>query len=258
MGKKILQQRRGRGTKLFQASLNKIAPARYAPLTTESSNRAVFKVVDLVHEAARGVPLTKLAEVTQKSNENPKIHYLPAIEGIAVGQTITYGSEATLNPGNVLPLKALPESTIICNLELRPGDGGALCRASGTYATIKARTPTYAVIELPSGRIQQFNLNCRATVGVIAGGGRTEKPFLKAGKKLQWKTSRAKLGKYPIVRGSVMNHHTHPYGGAGKHPHKPTTTSRHAPPGRKVGLIAARRTGRRKGKITDIQQGQTQ
>ena len=86
---------------------------------------------------------------------------------------------------------------------------------------------------------------CRATIGVVAGGGRKEKPFVKAGKK--YHAMKAKAIKWPRVRGVAMNAVDHPFGG-GRHQHtgKPTTVSRRMPPGRKVGHIAARRTGVRK------------
>jgi len=86
-----------------------------------------------------------------------------------------------------------------------------------------------------------------ATIGIVAGGGRTEKPFVKAGNKYHLK--KAKGHYYPKVRGVAMNPVSHPHGGgAHQGPPRSTTVSRHAQPGRKVGLIAARRSGRRKGK----------
>ena len=50
------------------------------------------------------------------------------------------------------------------------------------------------------------------------------------------------------VRGVAMNPVEHPHGG-GNHQHigHASTVRRDAPPGQKVGLIAARRTGRLKG-----------
>ena len=89
-----------------------------------------------------------------------------------------------------------------------------------------------------------MNPKCRATIGIIAGGGRVDRPFLKAGKKYHKMKTRA--AKYPRVRGVAMNVIDHPFGGGNmQHPGRPTTVSRRAPPGRKVGQIAARRTGRR-------------
>jgi len=103
------------------------------------------------------------------------------------------------------------------------------------------------MVKLPSGATKLLKDACRATIGVVAGGGRIEKPFLKAGKKFHW--MRAKGHKYPRVRGVAMNACSHPFGGGRhQHPGKPTTVSRHAPPGRKVGHIAARMTGRKEKK----------
>jgi large subunit ribosomal protein L2 len=87
-------------------------------------------------------------------------------------------------------------------------------------------------------------LNSRATIGNVSCGGRTEKPFVKAGNKFH--AMRAKRKFYPWVRGVAMNAVDHPFGGAQHHPGKSKSTSRNAPPGRKVGAIASTRTGRRK------------
>jgi len=85
-------------------------------------------------------------------------------------------------------------------------------------------------------------------IGVVAGGGRIDKPLLKAGN-AYWKY-KAKRNCWPKVRGVAMNPVDHPHGG-GNHQHvgHPTTVSRMAPPGQKVGLIAARRTGRLRGGV---------
>ena len=87
-------------------------------------------------------------------------------------------------------------------------------------------------------------------IGIISAGGRPDRPFLKAGFKRSF--MRAKGHKaFPVVRGVAMNIVSHPFGGgAHQGPGQPTTVSRNAPPGRKVGLIAARRTGPRRGRIT--------
>jgi large subunit ribosomal protein L2 len=102
-----------------------------------------------------------------------------------------------------------------------------------------------AIVELPSGELKAFNPQCRATIGVVAGGGRKEKPFLKAGNRHY--AAKAKGKKSMGVRGVAMNAVDHPHGGGNRqHPGRPTTVSRHAPPGRKVGSIAAKRTGKRR------------
>lgn len=88
---------------------------------------------------------------------------------------------------------------------------------------------------------------CRAMVGIVAGGGRTDKPLLKAGRAFH--KYRVKRNEWPRVRGSAMNPVEHPHGG-GNHQHigHPSTVRRIDPAGKKVGLIAARRTGRIAGK----------
>jgi len=144
----------------------------------------------------------------------------------------------------VLPLSSIPAGTMVCNIELSPSDGGKISRSSGSYATVVAHTPEGTMIKLPSGKTRYVNDLCLATVGVISGAGRLEKPFLKAGAKFHW--MRAKGHTYPRTRGVAMIAAVHPYGSGRRGARKVTTVSRHAPPGKKVGLIAARSTGKRK------------
>lgn len=101
-------------------------------------------------------------------------------------------------------------------------------------------------IKLPSGAKKIVPSSCRAMIGQVAGGGRTEKPMLKAGN--AYHKYRVKRNCWPKVRGVAMNPVEHPHGG-GNHQHigHASTVRRDAPPGQKVGLIAARRTGRLRG-----------
>uniref|UniRef100_A0A7N8XRJ2 Large ribosomal subunit protein uL2 n=1 Tax=Mastacembelus armatus TaxID=205130 RepID=A0A7N8XRJ2_9TELE len=156
-----------------------------------------------------------------------------------------------LNIGNVLPIGTMPEGTIICCLEEKPGDRGKLARASGNYATVISHNPETkkSRVKLPSGSKKVISSANRAVVGVVAGGGRIDKPILKAGR--AYHKYKAKRNCWPRVRGVAMNPVEHPFGG-GNHQHigKPSTIRRDAPAGRKVGLIAARRTGRLRGTKT--------
>lgn len=160
------------------------------------------------------------------------------------GQFIYCGRKATMTIGNVLPVGQLPEGTAICNVEEKSGDRGKLARASGGYATIVAHNPDTkkTKIKLPSGAKKTIQSQNRAMVGIIAGGGRTEKPILKAGR--AYHKYKAKRNCWPKVRGVAMNPVEHPHGG-GNHQHigHASTVRRDASAGRKVGLIAARRTG---------------
>ena len=91
---------------------------------------------------------------------------------------------ANLQIGNVMPVGTMPEGTIVCNLEEKTGDRGRLARASGNYATVIAHNPDNKKtrVKLPSGAKKVIPSNNRAMVGIVAGGGRIDKPILKAGR----------------------------------------------------------------------------
>jgi large subunit ribosomal protein L2 len=176
--------------------------------------------------------------------ENGKKQFIVVPEGISVGENLSCGVSAEVKPGNTLPLAEIPEGIPICNIESKPNDGGQFARSSGVYATLVSRELSKVIVRMPSGVLKWFHPKCRATIGIVAGGGRIDKPFLKAGKK--YHKMKARAAKYPRVSGVAMNVVDHPFGGGNrKHPGKPTTVSRNAPPGRKVGHIAARRTGKK-------------
>ncbi len=236
MGKNILVQRRGRGYFPFRAPTHRrLHPVGYNSVNGHSTGW----VRDLVHEVARGAPLARLAVGGSEDV------YLPAPEGLFVGQKIEIGSEVPAETGNIKSLGKIPEGTMICNIELRPGDGGTLARSSGTFAMVVSHTAAGTELRMPSGRTLHLNDKCRAVIGVVAGAGRTEKPFLKAGPK--WYLQKSRGRKWPVVKGQAMIAASHPHGG-GRHKHagKPTTVGRWTSPGRKVGNIAARQTGRAK------------
>lgn len=239
MGKQIRVQRRGRGGSVFVSrSFRRIAPARF-PATGGAYPSLQGVVTEMMHESARGAPLA-LVEFT-----NGTACCLPAPEGLALNQRITVGPEASPDVGNVLPLGRMPEGTMISSVELRPGDGGRIAKSSGTFCLVVAHTPQGTEIRLPSGKSTYMNDQCKAMVGVVAGAGRIEKPFLKAGNAKKLMRSRGRV--WPTTKGQKMIAASHPHGG-GRHKHsgKPTTVGRNTPPGRKVGMIAARQTGRAK------------
>ncbi len=240
MGKRIRVQRRGRGSPTFRASTHKhVAPTKYPTLTQEKIEGAVKgQILKIVHDSGRGSPLG-LIEI-----EGNETYYSVIPEGVYEGQIIELGEKASVKVGNVLPVGKIPEGTMVCNVELSPGDGGKLVRSSGTYATVISHTPEGTVLKLPSGKTRYVNDLCLATVGIVAAAGRTEKPFLKAGAKFHW--MRAKGHKYPRTRGRAMAAVVHPFGSGRRGGRKVTTVSRNAPPGKKVGLISAKSAGRKK------------
>jgi large subunit ribosomal protein L2 len=241
MGKRIRVQRRGRGGSTFRASTHKrVAPARY-PSTTKlkgSFETALNGVVEqLVHDPGRGTPLGLIRF------ESGETFYTVVPEGVYEGKQIQFGGKAVVDVGNILPIGKIPEGTMICNIELRPGDGGKLSKSSGSYATVVTHTPNGTIIKLPSGKTKYVADYCRATIGIVSASGRTDKPFLKAGTKFH--LMRARGRKYPRTSGRKMVAAVHPYGSSKRSARKVTTTSHGAPPGQKVGLIAARGTGRK-------------
>jgi len=236
MGRRIQGQRRGRGSSTFRAPSHRYK-AELSHKKSEDHDTIAGEVVGIEHDPARSAPLADI------EFEDGDRRLVLAPEGVTVGETIQVGVSAEIKPGNTLPLSEIPEGVLVCNVESSPGDGGKFARSTGVSAQLMTHDRNVAVIQLPSGEVKRLNPECRATIGVVAGGGRTEKPFVKAGNKHH--KMKARGTKYPRVRGVAMNAIDHPFGGGGRqHPGKPKSVSRDAPPGRKVGDIASKRTGR--------------
>jgi len=236
MGRRIQGQKRGHGSSTYRAPSHRYK-AELSHKKNEDRDTISGTVVDIEHDPARSAPIAAI----EFDDGDQRLVLAP--EGITVGDTIQVGVSAEIKPGNTLPLAEIPEGVPVCNVESSPGDGGKFARASGTAAQLLSHDRRVAVVKLPSGEVKRLSPDCRATIGVVAGGGRTEKPFVKAGNKYHKMRSRGT--KYPRVRGVAMNAVDHPFGGGGRqHPGKPKSVSRNAPPGRKVGDIASKRTGR--------------
>lgn len=142
--------------------------------------------------------------------------YIIAPEGLKVGDTVMSGKEATPNVGNALFLSDIPLGTVIHNIELKPGRGGAIARGAGTYAQLNARDGKFAIIKLPSGETRMILTTCLATIGSVSNAEHSLVVSGKAGRS-RW------LGRRPRVRGVVMNPVDHPMGGgegrsSGGHP----------------------------------------
>ncbi len=238
MGKRIRAQRLGRGSPTFKASLRRKYEVGYPAQLISKNQLIVGMVKELDHDPGRGAPVAIIAL------ENGETFPVVAVEGMYVGQLIEMGEQASISPGNILPLGRIPEGTQVSMIEHKPGDGGKLVRAPGTYATVTAQLGDKTIVSLPSKKVIELSSKCLAMIGVVAGGGMKDKPFLKAGKKYHW--MEAKHRPYPRVRGVAMVAALHPFGGTRKKLGRPETVSRNAPPGRKVGYIAARRTGKKK------------
>ena len=229
-------RRRGRGGKQFRAIIvGKIAPSRYPNFKGDELHTGI--IMDIMHERGRDAPLAKI------KFDNGIYSYVPAPEGKVVGNKMEIGNGANPSSKNILDLGSIPDGTLICNIEKNIGDGGKLIKAAGSSAIVFSHSVDSVKIKFPSGSIINMNPKCRAMIGIISGGGKNEKPFLKAGNKAKYMQSRGRL--YPIVRGIAQAAVYHPHGG-GRHQHigHPSSVSRNAPPGAKVGIIAPRKTGR--------------
>ncbi|TNF47643.1 MAG: 50S ribosomal protein L2 [Bacteroidetes bacterium] len=142
--------------------------------------------------------------------------YIIAPNGLKVGDTVVAGKDAAPNVGNALYLSDVPLGTVIHNIELKPGKGGAIARGAGTYAQLNARDGRYAIVKLPSGETRMILTTCMATIGSVSNAEHNLTVSGKAGRS-RW------LGRRPRVRGVVMNPVDHPMGGgegrnAGGHP----------------------------------------
>lgn len=142
--------------------------------------------------------------------------YIIAPDGIQVGQVVLSGKGVPPEVGNALPLSDIPLGTIVHNIELKPGKGGAMARSAGSYAQLLAREGKYATMKLPSGEMRLVLATCLATIGSVSNGDHMNVKLGKAGRK-RW------LGRRPRVRGVVMNPVDHPMGGgegraSGGHP----------------------------------------
>lgn len=126
--------------------------------------------------------------------------------GVSVGDTVMSGPEAEIKPGNALPLKNIPNGTVIHNIEMQKGKGAQIVRSAGGQAQLLGRDEQYATIRLPSGEVRRILAECMATIGQVGNGEHSQIKLGRAGR------SRLK-GRRPHVRGSVMNPVDHPHGG---------------------------------------------
>ena len=231
MGKRIIQQARGKGSHTYKVRRKAFRFRLKYPNILKGEG----KVLKLFNSAGHSAPLAKV-------KYSDGVFYIPAFKEMFEGQIINF--DKGVEPGNILKLKDFPVKTQIHNIESRPRDGGVFIRSGGNSAVVKRVEENAVYVTMPSKKEKKFNPNCRATVGVIAGAGRTDKPIVKAGNKHHMKKAKSKL--WPRTSALKVNIIDHPFGsGRGKVP-KSKIAKRNAPPGRKVGLLRPKRTGRKK------------
>ncbi len=146
--------------------------------------------------------------------------YILAPQRLNVGDQVIADERVDVKPGNAMPLKNIPIGTIVHNIELKPGGGGQLARAAGTYAQLVGRDGDYAQLRLGSGEMRRVRAECMASIGAVSNPDHQNIKLGKAGRK-RW------LGWRPTVRGVAMNPVDHPHGGGegrtsgGRHPVTP-------------------------------------
>ncbi|MFH1200292.1 MAG: 50S ribosomal protein L2 [Candidatus Micrarchaeota archaeon] len=240
MGTHVITQKRGKGGPAYRTPSHRfISPGRYPA----SKEMLQGEITGFVLDPSKDVLLSKMLL------SNGTDIYLLAAEGQKVGDAIEIGQDAPLRTGNVCCLESVPEGIGVFNVEGRPNDGGKIARTSGAVATVVSHDEDNGKVTLvlSSKRVITLEKNCRATVGIACGGGRLEKPLKKAGAGKMKAESRNK--RWPTSRPTAMSAYDHPHGGRSFG--KSSCVSRNAPPGQKVGHIASRRTGRRRGKADE-------
>jgi Ribosomal protein L2 len=223
MGKRLITQRRGRGGSQYRSPSHRHVDDVRLPAFDEGEGT----IKDLIQAPGRTSPLAVI-------DFNGKTDYQLAVAGTKVGQTVRVGGDKVV-AGNITQLCKIPEGTPVHNIEGKPGDGGKYAKTAGASASVVSRGEKVMIL-MPSGAMKEFNPQCRAAIGVVAGGGRGDKPMAKAGKNYLTLRSRSTANKK--VKGVAMNAVDHPHGGGG-HPHVggPNCQKRTASPGQKVGFL---------------------
>jgi large subunit ribosomal protein L2 len=142
--------------------------------------------------------------------------YILAPQGLEVGKRLMSGEKATPEIGNTMFLKDIPFGQEVHNIELHPGQGGALARSAGSHAILDARDGKYAILKMPSGETRMILSACKATIGKVSNPDHNLESLGKAGRS-RW------IGRRPRTRAVAMNPVDHPMGGgegkaSGGHP----------------------------------------
>ena len=135
-----------------------------------------------------------------------KRSYIIAPQRLAVGDSVVSGDAVDIKPGNAMPIGNIPVGTLVHNVEMKIGKGGALARSAGNYAQIVGRDQGYVIIRLNSGEQRLVHGGCYATVGAVSNPDHMNTNLGKAGRQ-RW------LGRRPHNRGVTMNPIDHPHGG---------------------------------------------
>jgi large subunit ribosomal protein L2 len=191
-------------------------------------HKQAYRLVDFKRDKA-GVPAT-VAAIEYDPNRTARLallhyadgekRYILQPDGLKVGQKLMSGPTADILVGNALPLKNIPQGTVVHNVELRPGKGAQMARSAGAQVQLISKEGGVALLKLPSGEVRRVPVDSMATIGQVGNTDHENVSLGKAGRK-RW------LGKMPHNRGVSMNPVDHPHGGGegktsgGRHPVTP-------------------------------------
>jgi len=204
------------------------AQGRRAMRYIGGGNKTMYRKIDFKRNK-KDIPATvksieydpnRTAFIALLSYADGEKRYIIAPQGLEVGAKVISGDAVAPEVGNALVLKNMPLGTVVHNIELQPGKGGALARSAGTYAQLNAKEEKYAVLKMPSGELRKVLITCMATVGTVSNSDHGLQSMGKAGRN-RWKGIR------PRNRGVAMNPVDHPMGGgegrsSGGHPRSRT------------------------------------
>lgn len=188
-----------------------------------------YRYVDFKRRGKLGVSATverleydpnRTAWIALLKYQDGELAYILAPQRLKAGDTVVAAERADIKPGNAMPLAGIPVGTIVHNVELKPGAGGKIARAAGTYVQLVGKDAGYAQIKLMSGELRTVRAECMATIGAVSNPDNSNQQIGKAGRS-RW------LGRRPHNRGVVMNPVDHPHGGGegrtsgGRHPVTP-------------------------------------
>ncbi|MFN7634628.1 MAG: 50S ribosomal protein L2 [Acetobacteraceae bacterium] len=192
-------------------------------------HKRTYRIVDFKRRAKLGVSATverieydpnRSAFIALIKYQDGELSYILAPQRLKAGDLVIAAEKADVKPGNAMPLSAIPVGTIIHNLEMKPGAGGKVARAAGSYAQLVGKDQGYAQVKLMSGEVRLVRGECMATVGAVSNPDNSNQQIGTAGRNRG-------LGRKPHNRGVAMNPVDHPHGGGegrtsgGRHPVTP-------------------------------------
>lgn len=160
----------------------------------------IGKVISIEYDPNR---TSFIAQINYKDGDK---RYILAPLNLEIGEEVVSGEKVEVKTGNAMPLKNIPIGTVIHNIELIPGQGGAIVRSAGSSAMLMAKEGGFAHLRLPSTEVRRVSLSCIATMGSLGNIDWKNVNFGKAGRKRN-------MGIRPTVRGVAMNPSSHPHGG---------------------------------------------